>query len=371
MKKLPNPTEKRKTNHIRICIEENVQARQATTGFEDVFLIHRALPEIERDKISLSTKVFNHKLSAPLIVEAMTGGATETAKINVAIAEAVEELGLGMGVGSQRAAIENPKLENTFAVTRKKAPTAFLLANIGASQLVRGYDVKQAKKAVEMIDADALAIHLNPLQEVIQPEGETNYVGVLKKIREITQALDIPIIAKETGTGVAAEEAKMLEAAGVAGIDVAGVGGTSWAAVEYHRAKKMQDKFRQRLGKDFWDWGIPTAASLVEVVQSVNLPVIASGGVRSGINVAKSLALGASLAGMASPILRPATKDSNKVKKVLLFIIEELKNTMFLVGAESTQRLKKAPLVLTGKTAEWLRMRGFQLERYARRRESG
>jgi len=369
VKKLPNPTEKRKTNHIRICVEENVQARQATTGFEDVFLIHRALPEIERDKINLSTKVFNHKLSAPLIVEAMTGGATETAKINVAIAEAVEELGLGMGVGSQRAAIENPKLENTFAVTRKKAPTAFLIANIGAPQLVRGYDVKQAKKAVEMIDADALAIHLNPLQEVIQPEGETNYVGVLKKIREITQALDIPIIAKETGTGVAAEEAKMLEAAGVSGIDVAGVGGTSWAAVEYHRAKKMQDKFRQRLGEDFWDWGIPTVASLVEVVQSVNLPVIASGGVRSGINVAKSLALGASLAGMASPILRPATKDSNNVKKALLFIIEELKNTMFLVGAESTQKLKKAPLVLTGKTAEWLRMRGFQLERYARRRE--
>lgn len=369
MKKLPNPTEKRKTNHIRICIEENVQARQATTGFEDIFLIHRALPEIERDKINLSTKVFNHKLSAPLIVEAMTGGATETAKINVAIAEAVEELGLGMGVGSQRAAIENPKLENTFAVARKKAPTAFLIANIGAPQLVRGYDVKQARKAVEMIDADALAIHLNPLQEVIQPEGETNYVGVLEKIREITQALDIPIIAKETGTGVAAEEAKMLEAAGVAGIDVAGVGGTSWAAVEYHRAKKMQDKFRQRLGEDFWDWGIPTAASLVEVVQSVNLPVIASGGVRSGINVAKSLALGASLAGMASPILRPATKDSNKVKKTLQFIIEELKNTMFLVGAESTQKLKKAPLVLTGKTAEWLRMRGFQLERYARRRE--
>ena len=369
--KMPNPIEKRKTNHIRICIEENVKARQATTGFEDIFLVHRALPEIERDKINLSTKVFNHKLSAPLIVEAMTGGTAETAKINMAIAEAVEELGLGMGVGSQRAAIENPKLENTFAVARKKAPTAFLIANIGAPQLVREYSVAQAKRAVEMIDADALAIHLNPLQEVIQPEGETNYVGVLEKIREMTQALDVPVIAKETGTGIAVEEAKMLEAAGAAGIDVAGVGGTSWAAVEYHRAKKLQDKFRQKLGEDFWDWGIPTAASLVEVVQSVNLPVIASGGVRSGIDIAKSLALGASLAGMASPILRPATKDSNKVKKALQFIIEELKNTMFLVGAESTQKLRKAPLVLTGKTAEWLRMRGFQLERYARRRESG
>ncbi len=367
VKRLSDSTEKRKTSHLHICAEENVQARHATTGFEDAILVHRALPEIDRDKIDLSTRVYNKDLNAPLIVEAMTGGAAEAVVINAAIAEAVEELALGMGVGSQRVAIENPKLERAFRIVRRKAPTAFLIANIGAPQLVKGYNIKQARKAVEMLDADALAVHLNPLQEVIQPEGETNYVGVLSKISEITRALDIPVIAKETGTGIAAEDARRLEAAGVAGIDVAGVGGTSWAAVEYYRAKKVQDESRQGLGEDFWDWGISTVASIVEVAQSVSVSVIASGGVRSGIDIAKSLALGASLAGMASPILRPATKGSSKVKMTLQFVKEELRNAMFLVGAESTQKLKRVPVVLTGKTAEWLRVRGFQPEQYARR----
>ncbi|UCE29974.1 MAG: type 2 isopentenyl-diphosphate Delta-isomerase [Candidatus Bathyarchaeota archaeon] len=366
---MPGPTERRKTDHIHICMEKNVQARQATTGFEDTFLVHKALPEIDRDKIDLSTRIFNHTLSAPLIVEAMTGGATETTRINAAIAEAVEEMGLGMGVGSQRAAIENPKLIKTFAVARKTAPTAFLMANIGAPQLAKGYNINQAGKAVEMIDADALAVHLNPLQEAIQPEGEAHYFGVLEKIKEVTEVLDIPVVAKETGSGIAAEEAKMLETAGVGGIDVAGTGGTSWAAVEYHRAKKIHDKFREKLGEDFWDWGIPTVASLIEVIQSVDVDVIASGGVRSGIDIAKSLALGANLTGIASPILRPAANGSSKVKKALQFVVEELRSTMFLVGAESAQKLKQAPVVLSGKTAEWLRVRGFQPEQYARRRK--
>ena len=367
-KQLPDQTEERKSNHIKVCLEEDVQARRKTTGFEDVFLVHRALPEIKRDRISLSTSVFNHKLSAPLIVGAMTGGATQTTKINAAIAQAVEELGLGMGVGSQRAAINNPKLEHTFAVAREKAPTAFLIANIGAPQLVRGYGVREARRAVEMMKADALAIHLNPLQEAVQPEGETDYAGVLKKIGEIAQELDVPVIVKETGAGIAAEEAKMLEAAGVAGIDVAGAGGTSWAAVEYHRAKRLRDEFRQRLGENFWDWGIPTATSLIEVVQSVHLTVIASGGIRSGMDVAKALALGADLASAALPVLRPATKSAEEVKKTLQFTIEELRNAMFLVRAESIQKLRGVPVVVVGKTAEWLRVRGFHPEVYARRK---
>lgn len=365
---MSNPIEERKVDHIKICLEENVQARRTTTGFKDVFLVHKALPEIERDKIDLSTTVFNHDLSAPLLVGAMTGGTAKALKINAAIAEAVEELGLGMGVGSQRVAIEDPKLEGSFTIAREKAPTAFLVANIGGPQLVGGYGVKEAKKAVEMLEANALAIHLNPLQEAVQPEGETNYLGVFNKIGEIAQALEVPVIVKETGAGIAAEEAKMLEEAGVAGIDVAGVGGTSWAAVEHHRAKRLQDEFRQRLGETFWDWGIPTAVSLVEVVQSIHLPVIASGGIRYGTDVAKSLALGASLASMALPILQSATKGPKEVKKTLQFMVEELRNAMFLVGAESIQKLQKAPVVLTGKTAEWLRMRGFQPELYARRK---
>jgi len=365
---LGNQIEERKVDHIKICLEENVQARRTTTGFEDVFLVHKALPEIERDKIRLSTTVFNHEFSAPLLVGAMTGGTAKALKINAAIAEAVEELGLGMGVGSQRIAIEDPKLESSFAIAREKAPKAFLVANIGGPQLVGRYCVKEARKAVEMLEANALAIHLNPLQEAVQPEGETNYSGIFDKIGEIAQTLEVPVIVKETGSGIAAEEAKMLEKAGVAGIDVAGVGGTSWAAVEYHRAKRLQDEFRQRLGETFWDWGIPTAVSLVEVVQSTRLPVIASGGIRYGTDVAKSLALGASLASMASPILHSATKGSEEVKKTLQLLIEELRNAMFLVGAESIQKLQKVPVVLTGKMAEWLRMRGFQPEIYARRK---
>jgi isopentenyl-diphosphate delta-isomerase len=216
--------------------------------------------------------------------------------------------------------------------------------------------------------ADALAIHLNPLQEAIQPEGETNYLGVLSRIGEIAQAMDVPVIVKETGAGIAAEEAKMLEEIGVAGIDIAGVGGTSWAAVEYHRAKKAQDEFRQRLGETFWDWGIPTAVSLVEVVQSVHLTVIASGGIRHGTDAAKALALDADLVSMALPILKPAVKNSEEVKQKLRFVIKELENAMFLVGAESIEKLRKVPVVLTGKTAEWLRMRGFKPELYARRK---
>jgi len=368
VKTLPSQTESRKLDHIQICLEKNVQARRVTTGFEDVFFVHRALPEVEKDKINASTVAFNHKFSAPLIVGAMTGGTPRAMKINSVIAEAVEEMGLGMGVGSQRAAIEDPKLEETFSIVRKKAPTAFLVANIGGPQLVKGYGAKEAKKAVDMIEADALAIHLNPLQEVVQPEGETNYIGALKKIGEIAKALDVPVIVKETGAGIAAEEAKMLEGVGVDGIDVAGVGGTSWAAVEYHRAKETQDESRQRLGEAFWDWGIPTAVSVVEVSQSVDLTVVASGGVRTGVDVAKAVALGADLSSLTSPILRPATKDAKEVKKALRLIIEELKNTMFLVGADSIQKLKEIPLVLVGKTAEWLRTRGFHPELYATRR---
>ncbi len=358
----------RKADHIEVCLKENVQSRNATTGFEDIHLVHRALPELEREKIDLSTTVFGCKFSAPLFVGAMTGGTAKATKINAAIAEAVEELHLGMGVGSQRIAIDNPKVERTFSVVREKAPTAFILANIGGPQLVGKYGVKEAKKAVEMVKANALAIHLNALQEAVQPEGDTNYSNLLQKICKVAQELDVPVVVKETGAGIAAEDAAMLDAAGVAGIDVAGVGGTSWAAVEYYRAKVRQNGSSQRLGETFWDWGIPTAVSLVETVKSFNLPVIASGGIRNGIDATKALVLGASLASATYPFLEPATTGSKDVKKTLNYLVEEVRNTMFLVGANSVQKLQNVPVVLTGKTAEWLRVRGFQPEVYARRR---
>ena len=360
-------TRKRKADHIRIATSYNVQARKNTTGLEDIHLIHRALPEVDREKIDLSITVFNHRFAAPIMVSAITGGTGEARKINATIATVVEEFGLGMGVGSQRAALEDKRLEKTFAIVRKKAPTAFLVANIGGVQLARGYHIKEAKKAVEMIDADALAIHLNPLQEAVQPEGETSFKGVLEKIGEVAKELGKPIIVKETGAGIAAEEARKLEAVGVKGIDVSGAGGTSFAAVEYFRAKGGRNIYHRRLGDVFWDWGIPTAISIVEVTQTVKIPVIASGGVRSGLDAAKALALGASLASLAQPALQAAIEGVKKTRKMLRLLIEELRNAMFLVGAENPQQLQKAPLVITGKTAEWLRLRGFDIEAYARR----
>lgn len=360
--------EERKDEHIRVCLEEDVKAKKTTPGFEDISLIHRALPEINRDEIDLSTKVFNHRFSAPIVIEGITGGTEKAFRINAAIAQAVEELGLGMGVGSQRAALENSRLERTYSVTRKEAPTAFLMANIGGPQIIREYDLKKVRKAIEMIEADALVIHLNPLQEAVQPEGETDYAGILEKLREITGALDIPVIVKETGAGISAEEALKLKEAGVSGIDVAGAGGTSWAAVEYYRAKKRGDHRAEEVGMDLWDWGVPTVVSLVEVLQTVDLPVITSGGVRSGSDIAKSLALGAGLAGFASPVLGPALKGSDEVKEKLRIVMHLLRTVMFLVGAGSTEELKESPLVITGKTADWLRARGFDLETYATRR---
>ena len=360
-------TEKRKADHIRICLNQNAQARKTTTGFEDAHLVHRALPEIDKQKIDLSTTVFGHKFAAPLIVGAMTGGTAEATRINASIAEAVETLHLGMGVGSQRAAIENKKLEKTFAIARKKAPTAFLIANIGGIQLVHGYGVKEVKKAVEIIDADAVAIHLNPLQEAVQPEGQTNFKGVLEKIGEIAREVDKPVIVKETGSGVAAEEARELEAAGVKGIDIGGAGGTSFAAVEYYRAKGQENNAQRLLGDAFWDWGTPTVASLVETTQTVKIPVIASGGVRNGADVAKALALGASLASLSQPVLQAANKSAKDTESIVSFLMEELRNVMFLVGAKKVEQLAKVPVVVTGKTAEWLKTRGFNVENYARR----
>jgi len=365
---LSEKTRKRKADHIRIATTYNVQARKNTTGFEDIYLVHKALPEIDRDKIDLTTEVFNHKFLAPIIVSALTGGTEEAEKINAAIATVVEELGIGMGVGSQRAALEDKRLEKTFAVVRKKAPTAFLVANLGGVQLVKGYGVKEVRKAIEMINADAVAIHLNPLQEAVQPEGETSFQGVLEKIGEIAKEIDKPVIVKETGAGIAAEDAKRLETIGVSGIDVGGAGGTSFAAVEFYRAKGERNIYHQRLGDVFWDWGIPTAISLIEVVQTVKIPVIASGGIRSGLDVAKALALGASLTSLAQPILQAAVEGgTKKTREVLTMLIEELKNAMFLVGAENLHQLRKTPLIIVGRTAEWLKLRGFDVESYARR----
>ena len=360
---MAHETGKRKEDHIGICLGNQAQARNATAGFEDIQLVHRALPEVNKAKINLSTTFLGKKFSAPIIVGAMTGGTEQATQINSSIAQAVENLGLGMGVGSQRAAIEDQKLEETYAITRKMAPNAFLIANIGGVQLVHGYGLKEVKKVVEMIDADAVAVHLNALQEAVQPEGQTNFKGVLARIAEVAGALDTPVIVKETGAGISAEDAKSLEDAGVKAIDVGGVGGTSFAAVEYHRTSTKQSL----CGEPFWDWGIPTAVSLIETVQTVKLPVIASGGLRSGTDIAKALSLNASLASISQPILQTAVKSTKETEEKLSCLIEELRNALFLVGAEKIIDLAKTPVVITGKTGEWLLARGFNLQKYAKR----
>ncbi|MCW4006292.1 MAG: type 2 isopentenyl-diphosphate Delta-isomerase [Candidatus Bathyarchaeota archaeon] len=362
-------TIKRKNEHIQICLEEKVEAKNVTAGFEDLSFVHRALPEIDREKIDLSTTFLDHRFAAPLLVGAITGGTEKAEKINTIIAQAVQTLGLGMGVGSQRAAIEDPKVAQTFVAARKKAPNAFLIANIGGVQLVYGYGVEKIKKAIEMIDANAVAIHLNALQETVQPHGDTNFEGVLAGIGKLADALDKPVIVKETGCGICGEDAKRLEEAGVAAIDVGGVGGTSFAAVEYYRAKKEGNKTQQKLGEAFWDWGIPTVASVAEVSQSVKIHVVASGGLRSGLDAAKTLALNASMASICLPVLHVAEKGVEETQNALKQITEEIKNTMFLVGAKDLSDLAHVPIVVTGKTKQWLNTRGFNTDIYAKRRE--
>lgn len=354
-------TSDRKLSHIRIVSEEAVEARETQTGLNDVTLVHSALPELDLSEVDLQIRFLGHKFRAPVYVTGMTGGHEVAAKINGQIAEVVEELGLGMGVGSQRAALENPSLAETFAVVRKKAPTAFIVANIGIPQL-KSDPVRMARKAVEMVDANALAIHLNPIQEIVQPRGEPLFREGLDRIRKIAGKIEVPVIVKETGGGISRTVAADLRDAGVAAIDVSGVGGTSWAAVEYYRAKDASDALKERLGELLWDWGLPTAISISEVRDSVNLPIIASGGIRNGLEIAKSIALGAQLGGMASPVLKQAIGGGvPAIREFILQTIEEVRAAAFLTGSRDMEALSEVAIVVRGKTKEWLESRGIEV----------
>ena len=356
--------EKRKQRHIRLTLEENVQA-DIGTGFEDVRLIHRALPEIDLDDVKTETELFGRRLASPLIVSAITGGTDYAKEINATLASAVEEFGIGIGVGSQRIAIEDPSVVHTFSIVREKAPSALVMGNIGCPQLSMGWGVGEAKRCVEMIDADALAIHMNPLQEAVQVGGETRYSGVLSKVKEVAGGLDVPIVMKETGCGIAHEDAVKLEKAGVAGLELSGVGGTSWAAVEHHIAREEGKRDQEALGRALWNWGIPTAISVVETSQTTSLKIIASGGLRTGVEMAKAIALGADAVGIARPFLEKAVEGPETLREHIENILLEFRTVMFLVGAKNIQELKRAPALLMGRTAEWLRLRGFDPEDYS------
>jgi len=346
-------TSVRKLDHLRICAEKRVES--GDSGFGDIRFVHNALPECDMGTIDLSTRFLDHTFSSPLFISAMTGGHPATKDVNVRLARAAERFGIGMGVGSQRAALENPSLEDTFSVVREEAPNAFLAANLGAVQL-RDHGIEWAERAVGMIDADAIAIHLNFLQEAIQPEGDHNALGCLAAIGELCQVFRVPVIIKETGCGISAATARQCWGAGVSAIDIGGWGGTSWAAVESVRAdesRNVQDQRLKTLGEDFSDWGIPTVVSLAEVLAS-GRPVIASGGIRTGLDIAKGLALGAALCGMALPLLKPAMKNDEALARTIDVLHQELVAAMFLTGSAKLVDLKKAPVFITGKTRQMI-----------------
>jgi isopentenyl-diphosphate Delta-isomerase len=343
---------KRKREGIEIPLQKNVQAKTTSTYLEYVRLIHNALPELDYDEIDISTTFLKQRFSAPIIIDSMTGGAPEAAKINGRLGDLAEKYGFAMGLGSQRAGLESKELAETYSIARKNAPGAFLIANIGGAQLAKGLTIENIKEIINMIQADALVIHLNPLQELIQPEGEPKYKGVFSKISEISRGIDVPVIVKEVGAGISKEVAVKLEMAGVSAINVAGAGGTSWAGVEKLRAEASNNDLKIHLGEIFWDWGIPTAASLIEVKKTVELPIIASGGLRNGLEIAKCIALGASMCAMAYPFLLRAAESTEQLFNFADTIIAELKSTMFLVGAMNLSVLKSSRYILTGPLAD-------------------
>ncbi|QYZ80443.1 type 2 isopentenyl-diphosphate Delta-isomerase [Methanofollis formosanus] len=340
-------TPSRKLDHLQICCNTQVEAGRA--GFEDVRLAHAALPELDLEGIRLQTRFLGAELGSPLFIAAMTGGHPATTEVNRRLARVAEEFRLGMGVGSQRAALEHPELEESFTVVRDEAPHAFLCANLGAVQL-RDHGAEWAERAVEMIEADALCIHLNFLQEATQPEGDHDARGCLAAIADLCRDFRTPVILKETGAGITAETARLIWGAGAAAIDLGGAGGTSWAAVEVERTGG--DEALKALGQRFLGWGIPTVVSLCEVAGSG--PVIATGGVRSGIDIARALALGADLGGMALPLLKPAMESEDALEQTVRAFLRELRVAMFLTGSGSVRDLAQVRTYITGTTRQML-----------------
>lgn len=340
-------TSERKRDHLRIVLNEDVNAKGVGTGFAHYRLPHRALPELDLAEIDTSLTLWGKRLRAPLLISSMTGGAGEAQTINLHLAEAAEALGVAMGVGSQRAALLREELAQTYQV-RKHAPTALLLANIGAVQLNYGFGIAECQRAVDMIEADALILHLNALQEAVQPEGDTNFKGLLRKIEQVCKALAVPVIAKEVGNGIGVEDARRLLEAGVSAIDVAGAGGTSWSEVESYR---QRDPRRQHVAALFAHWGIPTT----EAIQSIrrlfpHVVLVGSGGVRNGIDVAKCIALGADLVGSAAPHLATAAGHggADAVAEGLQSFIDTLRIAMFCSGAGTLAALRDTPLTYVG-----------------------
>jgi len=360
-------TEIRKFDHLDIALREDIGFR-SSNWLDEAHLIHKALPEMDLEDVELGAEFLGHRVRAPILIESMTGGTRRAAKLNGVLAKAAEKFGIPLGLGSQRAAIESPRLARTFRVAREAAPSIPIFANIGIPQIRGEKGPEVAKSVVEMVGADALCIHLNALQEAIQPEGEPTFSKGLEAIAAVAKSVKVPVIAKETGCGISGEVAKSLEGVGVACIDVGGAGGTSWSAVECHRARRMGMREREEIGLTFWDWGMATGASILEVSNSTRLPLISSGGLRNGLDVAKSIALGASLGGFARKILLAASLGPRRLEDAIGILLEELRIAMFLTGCRDLEELKRAPVAISGKLLEWATLRGIDPKKYSLRR---
>ena len=376
-------TSRRKIEQLRICLEEEVERR--TRSFDEVFLVHNALPEVSIAEIETRVKFLSHSLDAPLMIASMTGGHPETKVLNRIFASVAEREGISIGVGSQRAALEDEKNEESFSIVREYAPHAFVYANIGVVQL-RDMGVEAAERAIEMVDANAIAIHLNFFQEAIQPEGDSDARGCLAAIEEACRSLKVPVIAKETGAGISRAVALRLIDAGVSALDVGGNDGTNLAVAEIHRARAENNSMLEHIGNTFgWEWGISTVESILECA-SLPVEVVATGGIRSGLDVAKSIALGADLCSAALPFLKAAVEGltqkqartasaadirfsaakEESIERAIERVCErvremkaELKIAMFLTGCSSVERLKSVDVVLTGRTREIAEQRGY------------
>jgi len=354
--------ERRKAEHLRIAAEEDVETRRAP-GWDDVHLVHDALPATDAAKVDLSTRLLGHELALPLLIAGMTGGHSGAERVNATLADAAARHGLGMGVGSQRAALRDPSLRGTYAIVRERAPDAFVIANVGISQLVAQDDgvplgAKDIRALVDMVGANAIALHLNYLEESVQPEGQTRATGLDAAIRRLVRQSPVPVIAKETGAGISGAMAKRLRTLGVKAIDVGGVGGTSFAAIEALRAHDRGDLARAALGRTFRDWGVPSAVAVAGSARS-GLPVIATGGVRSGLDAAKAMALGATAVAVGRPMLQAALEGAEAVDRWIAQFALELRTATFLSGVRRARDLATRPPVIMGDTLEWIAQLGY------------
>ena len=354
---MPDSIQTRKIEHLELTASGDVEARQRA-GWDDIRLLHTSLPEVDLDEVDCSQRFLGRRLRYPIAIAGMTGGFERAGQINAILAHAAESFGLAVGVGSQRAALVSEELAGTFAIARREAPSAFVIANVGAPQLIDQesgprLSLSQVRQAVQMVAADALAVHLNYLQEVVQPEGDHRARGCVQALAQLCAELPIPVIAKETGGGMTRETAMTLRDCGVKALDVGGRGGTSFAAVEGLRAASRGEALQVDLGKLFREWGIPTAVSITQAV-ATDLPLIATGGVRSGLDAAKAIALGATLVGVGRPLVQAALEGQAAVETWLHRFVAEFRAAMFLTGSRTVEELRRKRVIVTGETLAWV-----------------